>query len=405
MKFIHTADLHLGSPFEGLSAIPESYLERLHRGTNAAFLFLVKVALHEKVDFILIAGDFFDNHRPSVALQVMVYEQFEKLQRAGISVYLCLGNHDYLDLDKASVFFPENVYLFPNYPTTKSFLIKGEEIAITSFSYAQRWSKDIIQKFPKKSTAKWHLGMLHGALRETDLGSHYAPFSKEQLFEKKYDYWALGHIHKRTELSLAPPIIYPGSIQGKNRKETGPKGFYIVEEQGGKLIPHFHELKTVIWQTLDFVIEKNSNRAAFEKKIFEELTRLAADNSEAELILVTLRISFSNQDTVKLKKMVTSGFLIRRLRNLLHQVSNLYVEKVVVTLTAAPAVSLIDAGVLEKAKDAVFQKLSLAETADKLLDYPFIEKHLFQDGVKKEIETAAMLNLIEEADDHENITG
>ena len=49
-------------------------------------------------------------------------------------------------------------------------------------------------------------------------------FTVKDLYEKQFDYWALGHIHKRTILSEDPPIIYPGNIQGRNKKEIGVKG-------------------------------------------------------------------------------------------------------------------------------------------------------------------------------------
>lgn len=43
-----------------------------------------------------------------------------------------------------------------------------------------------------------------------------------------FDYWALGHIHKRAILSEQPAVIYPGNMQGRSMKETGEKGCYLV---------------------------------------------------------------------------------------------------------------------------------------------------------------------------------
>src|SRR5699024_12086412 len=51
----------------------------------------------------------------------------------------------------------------------------------------------------------------------------------EELKGKGYDYWALGHIHQRAILNETPPIIYPGNIQGRHRREPGDKGCYLVE--------------------------------------------------------------------------------------------------------------------------------------------------------------------------------
>ena len=57
---------------------------------------------------------------------------------------------------------------------------------------------------------------------------HMPRFTVEELLEKNYHYWALGHIHERRILHEEPYIVYPGNIQGRHRKETGAKGCYEV---------------------------------------------------------------------------------------------------------------------------------------------------------------------------------
>ena len=59
--------------------------------------------------------------------------------------------------------------------------------------------------------------------------NRYAPFQIRELKEKQFDYWALGHIHKREILLEEPYIVYPGNIQGRHRKEIGEKGAYLIE--------------------------------------------------------------------------------------------------------------------------------------------------------------------------------
>jgi DNA repair exonuclease SbcCD nuclease subunit len=68
------------------------------------------------------------------------------------------------------------------------------------------------------------------------------------LLEKQFDYWALGHIHKRVVLSTDPPIIYPGNIQGRNKKETGVKGCYHVTLSDTKNDLKFIETSDVVWE-------------------------------------------------------------------------------------------------------------------------------------------------------------
>ncbi|MDA6365974.1 hypothetical protein OSK45_29385, partial [Escherichia coli] len=76
----------------------------------------------------------------------------------------------------------------------------------------------------------------------------YAPFRINDLLGKDFDYWALGHIHKREIIISEPPVIYPGNIQGRNRKETGPKGCYLVELDRSGAKTEFLEAAPVIWE-------------------------------------------------------------------------------------------------------------------------------------------------------------
>ncbi|HET6872084.1 MAG TPA: hypothetical protein VFH42_03760, partial [Sporolactobacillaceae bacterium] len=75
----------------------------------------------------------------------------------------------------------------------------------------------------------------------------YAPFTISDLLNKKMDYWALGHIHKREVLNQNPPIIYSGSLQGLSVKETGEKGFYIVTLDKSEAYTEFVKTSDIIW--------------------------------------------------------------------------------------------------------------------------------------------------------------
>lgn len=109
------------------------------------------------------------------------------------------------------------------YVEEKSFYKNGELLAsIYGFSYLQQAVTDnMTAQYTKMSDAPFHIGMLHGSVEGDAEHNRYAPFQIRELKEKQFDYWALGHIHKREILSEEPYIIYPGNIQGRHRKETG----------------------------------------------------------------------------------------------------------------------------------------------------------------------------------------
>jgi len=57
------------------------------------------------------------------------------------------------------------------------------------------------------------------------MGGHenYAPCAIEDLTNKGYDYWALGHVHQASVLHEKPHVVFPGNLQGRHARETGTK--------------------------------------------------------------------------------------------------------------------------------------------------------------------------------------
>ena len=65
---------------------------------------------------------------------------------------------------------------------------------------------------------------------EAGRGTPYAPVSLAQLEALQYDYWALGHIHRRQ--SYGQHIQYSGCLCGAGYGDTGPQGGLLVEVAG-----------------------------------------------------------------------------------------------------------------------------------------------------------------------------
>ena len=64
MKFIHFADAHLDSPFRGLSFLPTDEYERVRASADESLTRIVDLAIAERVDLVLVAGDSFDSNKP-----------------------------------------------------------------------------------------------------------------------------------------------------------------------------------------------------------------------------------------------------------------------------------------------------------------------------------------------------
>lgn len=256
VRFIHTADNHLGSPFKGLGKKDSQMAKKAKEASYRAFEVIIDRAIEEKVDFLIVAGDLYDTEFQHIQERVFVIKQFERLRQLQIPVFLVQGNHDFWQESALHMSFPDNTYVFGTsvetiYLTTKS----NERIALTGFSYPRRWvSERMVNDFPnRESHVDVQIGIYHGFLDGSDKeAAAYAPFSIGEMQAKQYDYWALGHIHQRQVLSDDPLIVYPGNSQGFKRKELGVKGAYLVNLTPTKTTSNqnqieFFETSPIIW--------------------------------------------------------------------------------------------------------------------------------------------------------------
>ena len=250
ISFIHAADLHLDSPMVGLKHLPANIFTRVKESTFTALKKLTRAAIERQVDFVIIAGDIYDGEDRSLRAQARFRQEMEKLNQEKIPVYMIHGNHDHLNGSWVHLKMPENVHIFSSKSETKVLQTKsGAVVHLYGFSYGTRHVFERkIDEYKKLDGADYHIGILHGNESSGKEHDNYAPFSVKDLIEKDFNYWALGHIHKRAVLSYAPPIIYPGNIQGRNKKETGEKGFYLVSYTDSDPILEFIEASDIIWE-------------------------------------------------------------------------------------------------------------------------------------------------------------
>jgi len=292
MKFLHAADLHLDTPFVGISDFSKDLQKELKESTYKAAEKLFETAVAEQVDFVILAGDIFDDTDSSLKAQMFLKAEFEKLDQAKIKVYLIYGNHDYYRNDFAVVKFPNNVKVFGQDVTTESLNTKdGQRVGITGFSYYQQHiNQAIVKDYPERGDFDYQIGILHAGVGD----DNYAPFKISDLLAKGYDYWALGHIHKREVLHESPMVVYPGDIQGRNQNETTPKGFYLVSVENKVTQMKFIKSSLYTWDKANVNAQPDDTVDALINKITDHLTM---ENS-----LITLTINNAqnlNDDVIK----------------------------------------------------------------------------------------------------------
>ncbi|CAM3779114.1 Calcineurin-like phosphoesterase domain-containing protein [Mesobacillus thioparans] len=313
VKFLHTADLHLDSPMVGLRHLPKAIFDRLQESTFKALSNLTDAAIKQEVDFVVIAGDLYDGEDRSIRAQAFLRKEMTRLCEKGIKVYAIHGNHDHLGSRFMTIDFPDNVHFFKDNVDTAVFSKEdGTLVHLYGFSYPERHVMERwIEKYPKADGADFHIGMLHGHFEGTSDHGKYAPFRLTDLIGKGYDYWALGHIHKRAVLSHQPYIVYPGNSQGRNRKELGDKGASIVHltESGTEI--SFIESADVIW---DEIVIDAQEASGFNILYDQCLAAIDQKRREEKGVLLEIRIERLNSGLSEVIPKLASGELLELLQ-------------------------------------------------------------------------------------------
>jgi DNA repair exonuclease SbcCD nuclease subunit len=228
LKFIHTADIHLDSPLSGLAAYKDAPVDLLRNVTRDAFTRLVDLAIEEAVDFMVIAGDLYDGSWKDYNTGHFFCREMGRLNLANIPVYLLFGNHDADSEMTKKLTLPANVHTFESRKAS-TFRIDALRVALHGRSYKEAATVDNLASTYPEPLAGWlNIGVLHTALEGYAAHANYAPCSVAELSAKGYDYWALGHVHEYAVIQQSPWIVFPGNLQGRHIRETGPRGAVLV---------------------------------------------------------------------------------------------------------------------------------------------------------------------------------
>ena len=259
MKLVHAADLHLDSPLRGLDRYDGAPVDQFRDASRAAMKNLVQLCLDEQAAMLLLAGDLYDGSWRDYRTGLFFSQQMSRLRAANVQVVLIRGNHDAESTIHKHLPLPDNVLeLSAKRPETRRFEQLG--LAVHGQSFAQRAvSEDLADRYPVALSGLVNIGLLHTSADGREGHDAYAPCSVETLRNKGYDYWALGHVHAREVLSTEPWIVFPGNLQGRHARETGPKGATLITVDHGRIASvEARALDVVRWAQLTVDAESAS---------------------------------------------------------------------------------------------------------------------------------------------------
>jgi DNA repair exonuclease SbcCD nuclease subunit len=255
---------------------------------------IVELALSERVDFFLVAGDAFENANRTLRGQLRFRDGLAKLAVAGIPSFVVTGNHDPESGWGPSVAWPDLACRFPSDRVSSQPVLRGgEEIArVYGIGYGVRDVKaNLAARFHREKGVPFAVGLLHANVGGDTSAGNYAPCSLADLQAADMDYWALGHIHRHRVVSAHhPTAVYCGNPQGRDPGETEPRGCYLVTvDDGGEIHPEFRPTDVVRWQLLDVPIDGLTDDESLVDRVITTVDQ--ARSSAGRSIVARVRIT------------------------------------------------------------------------------------------------------------------
>jgi DNA repair exonuclease SbcCD nuclease subunit len=275
VRFVHAADLHLGSPLEAAGTDSEDLREQLRDATYIAFRRIIDITLEEEADFLLLAGDLYDEQNRSVRANEFLAKQFSRLDESEITVYIIYGNHDPLGSATTYVELPPNVHEFGHDAASEEVYINGDTPAAGIWGQSYRTEAEprkMHTEFNPADESLPNIGLLHTGVDPNS--DRYVPSSVTELAEIDHiHYWALGHIHQPRVYQQSPPVVHPGIPQGRNIGEPGPGGCVVAEiEANGAVQLEYVPTNPVEWRKITVPVD-DENAASFNLTTVDGIQR------------------------------------------------------------------------------------------------------------------------------------
>ncbi|MFQ6753732.1 DNA repair exonuclease [Cereibacter sphaeroides] len=227
--FLHTADLHLDAPLRAVALRDPELAAEIGVASRTAFSRIVDLCLAESVAFLVIAGDLWDGTYSSTKTPRFLKQELLRLEAAGIGCYILRGNHDALARQTGELEAPANTTVFGARPSTVELTIDGQPVALHGLSFREPHAPEsLLPRYPAPKPGAFNLGLMHTSLNGSPGHDPYAPCSLAELEAHGYDYWALGHIHRRFVHRGRATVVMPGTPQGRDIGEAGAASVTLV---------------------------------------------------------------------------------------------------------------------------------------------------------------------------------
>ena len=280
MKFVHIADMHFDVPFTTLNKNELGNLRRLDQ--RKALKKIIEYIKENKIEYLFISGDLYEHEYVKQSTIEYINNLFSEIPNT--KIYITPGNHDpYLQNSYYNKFnWNKNVHIF------KSNIEKISEnnVDIYGFGFDNFYMKaSEYSKIQIENPEKINILITHGSLEGgTTEDLEYNPMNKNELENLKFDYIALGHIHK-TNYKEEQKIIYPGSTISLGFDELGNHGMIVgeIKEDTKKL-----NIEFVPIDEKEFVeYEIDITEILTEEELIEKINEIKTEENKYYKIILT----------------------------------------------------------------------------------------------------------------------
>ena len=372
-RFVHTADIHLDSPLKSLAMRDKGLAEVVGNATRSTFRRIIDLCVEESVQALLIAGDLYDGGQTSMKTARFLAHEIERLDAAGIPVFVIRGNHDAASKITRELALPDNVTVFPGKAEVIETDWNGHSVAVHGISFRDPHAPEtLLDRFAPPVKGAFNIGMLHTSLGGAQGHDPYAPCALTDLQATGFDYWALGHIHRRTIHLGTTTVVMPGIPQGRDIGEAGNKSvtLVMVADDGSVAVEERH-LAVAQFERLPVECRQLTDWPDLIGALMQALHTARQEHTGEYLIV---RPVLTGETPLAWRVGRDLDLLHAEAQNVAEQIGTLGIDKIEVALTTIGNTSI--GGAVEELAQIIMQRSLPPDDPSVLEDVERLLKHL-----------------------------
>lgn len=307
MKFLHTADWQIGMKAEHVGVAGG----RVREERVSAVRRVIDVAQKNNVEFILVAGDTFENNGVD---RVQIQKVADILASSSVPVFVIPGNHDPL--------MPGSVWEHPVWKSTENVRVLREE-SVVQVPDGLLYPCPVTEKHSGKDPTTWiqanetqtiQIGLAHGTVEGIHQEEPDYPIPRNAASRSGLDYLALGHWHSTATYEApdgAVRMAYSGTHETTKFGERDSGNVLIVEIAKPGVPPIVTPVQTggLNWE----VIEQDLREPGDLPRVREQIE--SVDHPESALVdlrITGLLAAGDRNEITRIQEILASRFLFGR---------------------------------------------------------------------------------------------